>query len=230
MRVAVHQPNYLPWLGFFKKMALCDAFILLDNVQYPRREFCNRTRVKSPQGAVWLTIPVIRGSINQQIREVKLFEPERNLVQQSKVLRHYYGQAPYYRLLATYLEPIFAEDWAELLPLNVALIKALADILGISTPLLFASGLGEPSGVKSERIIAICRQLGADTYLSGQGGRTYNDPGAFAAAGIKLVYQNFTPPEYPQGGEAFIPGLSVLNLIAYTGLASRRYLAEGSRG
>ena len=230
MRVAVHQPNYLPWLGFFQKMGLCDAFVLLDNVQYPRREFCNRTRVKSSQGAVWLTIPVIRGNVNQQIGEVKLFEPKRNLAQQSKRLHHYYGQAPYYRLLATYLESVFAEDWAELLPLNVALIKALADILGINTPLLLASGLGESSGVKSERIIAICQQLGADAYLSGQGGRAYNDPKAFAAAGLKLVYQNFTPPVYPQGGEAFIPGLSVLDLIAYTGLASRRYLAEGSRG
>jgi len=111
------------------------------------------------------------------------------------------------------------EPWSSHEPLNVTLIKVFAEILGIHTPLLPASSLGELEDVKSGRIIALCQKLGADTYLSGEGGRAYNDPQAFAAAGIKLVYQKFIPPRYPQGEGAYLGGLSVLDLIAHTGLA-----------
>jgi hypothetical protein len=225
MKVAVHQPNYLPWPGFFHKMFHCDVFVLLDNVQYPRRGFCNRTMVKSPQGkAVWLTVPVMKSRYAQQIRDVQLFQPEENLAKQHLTLQHFYGRAPYYRHLADRLEAVFAEKWMHLAPLNVMLIKVFADILGIHTPLLLASSLGELTEGKSGRIIALCQKLGADTYLSGEGGRAYNDSEAFAAAGIKLVYQKFVPPCYPQGGGNYLSGLSVLDLIAHTGSASRQYL------
>lgn len=124
------------------------------------------------------------------------------------------------------------EPWSSHEPLNVTLIKVFAEILGIHTPLLPASSLRELEDVKSGRIIALCQKLGADTYLSGEGGRAYNDPQAFAAAGIKLVYQKFIPPRYPQGEGAYLGGLSVLDLIAHTGLASRQYLfaADSSEG
>lgn len=228
MIVAVHQPNYLPWLGFFRKMAACDVFVLLDNVQYPRRGFCNRTRVKSPQGeAVWLTVPVIKGKYTQQISEVKLFEPVHNLKKQNLLLRHFYGRTPYYSLLAERLETIFAGTWLELVSLNMELIKVLANLLGINTPILTASSLGGVVGAKSERIIAFCRELGADTYLSGEGAKVYNDPQAFTAAGIKLVYQKFISPEYPQGDSPFIAGLSVLDLIAHIGLSGRKFVFTG---
>lgn len=228
MIVAVHQPNYFPWLGFFRKMAACDVFVLLDNVQYPRRGFCNRTRVKSPQGeAVWLTVPVIKGKYTQQINEVKLFEPAQNLKRQSLLLRHFYGRTPYYSLLAERLETILTGTWLELVSLNIELIKALANLLGISTPILTASSLGGVDRAKSERIITICRELGADTYLSGQGAKAYNDPQAFNAVGIKLLYQNFFSPEYPQGDGLFIAGLSALDLIAHTGLSGQKYVCTG---
>ncbi|MBE3582358.1 MAG: WbqC family protein [Thermoanaerobacteraceae bacterium] len=106
----------------------------------------------------------------------------------------------------------------------MALIKTLAAILGITTPLVLASSLGEPPASKSERLIYLCQRLGADTYLSGRGAVAYNDPGAFAAAGLKLEYQAFTPPVYPQGYGTFIPNLSVVDLIMHQGPASRRLL------
>lgn len=225
MIVAVHQPNYLPWLGFFRKMAACDVFVLLDNVQYPRRGFCNRTRVKSPQGeVVWLTVPVIKGKYTEQISEIKLFEPEKNLKKQRLLLHHFYRRTPYYQLLADRIEAVFEGTWLELAPINIELIKVLAELLGINTPIITASSLGEVVGAKSERIIALCRVLGADTYLSGEGARAYNDPQAFAEAGIKLVYQRFIPPEYPQGDAPFIAGLSVFDLIAHTGLSCRKFV------
>lgn len=227
MQVAVHQPNYLPWSGFFQKMVQCDVLVLLDNVQYPQRDFCNRTRVKSPQGLAWLTLPVKQASFDQKIKEMKLFEPQKNLGRQMKTLRHYYGRAPYFTFLAKKLLPIFEETWEDLLSLNLALIKVLAELLGINTTLVLASSLGEIVEGKSKRIIYLCQKLGADTYLSGQGGAAYNDSQAFAEAGLELKYQNFIPPLYPQGAGPFLPRLSVFDLIAYTGQESGRFLDLG---
>ncbi|OIQ12665.1 WbqC family protein [Neomoorella thermoacetica] len=224
MRVAAHQPNYLPWTGFFHKMANCDVFVILDNVQFPRRDFCNRTRIKSPRGAYWLTLPVVRGAFEQKINETRLFEPDTNLPRHLKTLHHFYARAPFYNFLIQKLLPIYEQSWEYLLPFNLALIKTLAAILGITTPLVLASSLGEPPAGKSERLIYLCQQLGADTYLSGRGAVAYNDPVAFAAAGLKLEYQSFTPPVYPQGYGIFIPNLSIVDLIMYHGSASQRFL------
>lgn len=224
MRMAVHQPNYLPWAGFFHKMASCDVFVLLDNVQYPRRDFCNRTRIKSSRGAYWLTLPVSKGPFAQKINETRLFEPGTNLPHHLETLHHFYARAPYYVFLNQQLRPIYEQSWEYLLPLNLALIKALAAILGISTPLVLASSLGDPPGNKNERLIYLCRQLGANTYLSGRGAASYNDPAALAAAGIRLEYQTYVPPVYPQGHGTFIPNLSVVDLIMSQGPASRRLL------
>ncbi|WP_258361160.1 WbqC family protein [Moorella sulfitireducens (nom. illeg.)] len=224
MRVAAHQPNYLPSTGFFHKMANCDVFVLLDNVQYPRRDFCNRTRIKSPRGAYWLTLPVAKGAFEQKINETRLFEPDRNLPRHLETLRHFYARAPFYNFLNQMLLPIYEQPWEFLLSFNLALIKTLAEILGITTPMVLASSLGEPPAGKSERLIFLCQQLGADTYLSGRGAEAYNDPGAFTAAGLRLEYQTFTPPVYPQGHGTFIPNLSIVDLIMYQGPASRRFL------
>lgn len=224
MRAAVHQPNYLPWPGFFHKMARCDVFVLLDNVQYPRREYCNRAKVRSPQGAFWLTLPVEKAGINAKVSEIRISEPGRNLVRHFKTLRQLYGRAPFFDSVEDNLAPLYRKTWDRLWPLNTALIGALAGMLGIFTPIVLASSLGEPAGGKSERIIALCREVGADTYLSGRGAKDYNDPQAYAAAGITLVYQDYAPPVYPQGGQEYIGGLSVVDLLAYHGPESRRYL------
>lgn len=224
MRAAVHQPNYLPWPGFFRKMAQCDVFVLLDNVQYPRREYCNRAKVRSPQGAFWLTLPVEKAGLDAKISEVRISEPEKNLARHLKTLRYFYGRAPFYDVLENRLGPLYEKTWDRLLPLNTALIEVLAGILGITTPVVLASCLGEPAGGKSERIIGICRKVGADTYLSGRGAEAYNDALLYAEAGITLEYQVYEPPVYPQGGKEYISGLSVVDLLAYHGPAGRRYL------
>lgn len=224
MRIAIHQPNYLPWANFFHKMAHCDVFILLDNVQYPRREYCNRTRVKSPQGAFWLTLPVEKANINNRISEVRLYEPEKNLARHLQSLQHFYARAPYYRSLEEKLEPIYKKSWEYLASLNIALIKILAGLLEITTPILLASNLGEPPGGRNQRIIYLCQKLGADVYLSGKGGESYNDQQALADAGITLEYQSTIAPVYPQGSGAFIASLSLVDLLAYAGQKSSCYL------
>lgn len=224
MRIAIHQPNYLPWSVFFHKMAICDVFVLLDNVQYPRRDYCNRTQIKSPLGVYWLTHPVERGHFHQQIKEIRLSQPEESLKRHLETLHHFYNKAPCYQYLLSSLKPIYKKHWNFLLPLNITLIKAIADLLGITTPLLLASSLGDPPHGKSKRIVYICKKLGADTYLSGLGAKKYNDPEDFVAANINLDYHNFIPPIYAQGIDTFIPNLSIIDLIAYHGPESRAFL------
>ncbi|MBE3582357.1 MAG: WbqC family protein [Thermoanaerobacteraceae bacterium] len=109
MRVAAHQPNYLPWTGFFHKMANCDVFVILDNVQFPWSDFCNRTRIKSPREAYWLTLPVVREAFEQKINETRLFEPDKNLHRHLKTLHHFYARAPFYNFLIQKLLPIYEQ-------------------------------------------------------------------------------------------------------------------------
>lgn len=229
MRAAVHQPNYLPWTGFFHKMANCDIFVLLDNVQYPRREYCNRTLVKTSQGACWMSLPVVKNTIDQKISETRLFEPEKNLYRHWKTLRHCYARAPYWKNIEQKLEPLYEQPWEFLLSLNIELINALRNLLGISTPMILSSSLGDSPAAKSGRIIHICRQLGANTYLSGKGAEAYNNSGEFTGAGIELRYQDYVVPEYLQGKGDFIPGLSVLDLFAYEGPESRNIITNSNR-
>ena len=224
LRCAVHQPNYLPWSGFFHKMASCDVLIILDNVQYSRRSFCNRTQVKSPSGALWLTLPIVKGPVEQEINQTRLFEPSKHLSRNFETLRHLYARAPYFSLLESELRLIYHQPWEFLLPFNLNLIRILANILEITTPIILASNLGKPPADKNQRIIFLCQQLGADTYLSGIGAKAYNDPQSFITAGLTLEYQSFQPPVYSQGKGDFISGLSIIDLIAYAGPKSRQLL------
>ncbi len=217
MRCAVHQPNYLPWAGFFHKMQNCDVLIILDNIQFARRSYGNRTQIKTQAGAQWLTLPVERGPLEQKINKVRLFDPPKNQSQNFKTIRHAYAKAPYFSCLEAKLKPFYAQPEELLFPFNLRLIQLFADILEIKTPLLLASSLGEPPAGKNERIIFLCQQCGANTYLSGRGGEAYNEPLALQAAGLTLEYQSFQPPVYPQGKGDFIPGLSILDLVMYAG-------------
>ena len=199
--VSIHQPNYIPWAGYFHKLAACDVFVLLDAVQYPRgRSFAARNRIKTPNGVAYLTVPVSvpKGQEGKATYlEVELADPrwkEKHL----RTVEGSYRRAPHfdevYALYARELEP--ERPFAEL---TIALIDAVAGYLGIETRRVRLSELLGSFGQKTDLIVDVCRALDASTYLSGTGGgRDYNDEELLRAHGIELRYDDYEPPVYPQ--------------------------------
>ncbi|MHB8170508.1 MAG: WbqC family protein [Thermincolia bacterium] len=216
MIIAIHQPNYLPWLGFFDKVRKADLMIIMDEAQFPRRDYCNRTRIKTTQGAQWLTLPV-KARAATPIKEVELVDPQTSLVKHWQVVVHNYGKSPFFPKYGPELAGYFHRYHHRLSELNLVLIKLVAGWLDISTPIILESSLGHPMGRGSTRNLNICRHLGANVYLSGQGARSYNDEAAFVAEGIELRYQEFRHPVYPQRYGEFLPGLSVIDYLFNAG-------------
>lgn len=209
MKIAIHQPNYLPWPGYFYKMANCDLFIFLDNVQYENNGFTNRTRIKTAQGASWLTLPIKR-NFPKLVKEAELEDSKENLKKHLRSIEVNYKKAKNFDDLFPDLERIMSKDWKYLSDLNIELIKMLKDKLEIKTELRTAPDV---PGKKNELIINICKEFKADTYLSGLGAKEYQDEREFERSGIKLEYSDFKPIVYPQLWGEFEDNLSAIDLI-----------------
>jgi hypothetical protein len=223
MIVGVHQPQYLPWLGYFAKIDRADVFVLLDTVQYKKNEWQNRNRIKTAGGWQWLTVPVAY-RFPQRIEEVTVNNRERWQHRQRQAIVSNYRKAPFWDGLAPLIEEILAPTWERLAPLNIFAVKRLAAILGIETPLYVASELGEFPEDPDERLIAITKHFGADTYLAGSGGPGYMALDRYARSGIKVLFQEFEHPVYEQLFGAFEPCMSVVDLLFNHGKESLRIL------
>ena len=228
MVAAAHQPQYLPWLGYFDKMARCDVFIYLDDVQYKKREFQNRNRVRVKNGEQWLTVPVAsKGRYTQAIHEVEI-EGTAWAKDHWTALTLAYAKAPFFKQHAGELDSFYKRPWPLLGPMNEALADFHRQALGIQTPLRRSSEFNVQSA-KTERLVALCRAVGADTYLSGQGARDYLQEELFQKAGIRVVYQEFAHPAYPQAYEGFHSHLAALDLIFNCGPEAGKILLRNTR-
>lgn len=210
MILAGHQPNYLPWIGFFHKMKCSDIFVILDDVQYIKNSFINRTRILGVNGLINLTVPVNFHS-RQKITEVAIsekFSPKNHL----ESIRHAYGKTPNYPLFKANLHSIYNNNFSKLFELNMELIFLIRNILGISSKIVYKSDK-RILGRKSEMLINLCKEYGADTYLSGQGAKKYIDEELFTKNKIKVIFHDFYHPEYPQRGKEFVAGLSIIDFI-----------------
>jgi len=233
MIVAAHQPHYLPWLGYLAKMAACDLFVVMDDLQYEPQNFQNRNRVKVSNRAVWLTVPLVRGSQGERIRD-KLIDEGHNEKEQWQrrtweTLRVHYGACPWFGHYAADLEQVYTRRWWTLLELDVHMLELHRTWFGLRTPVVLASTLGV-TGARSARILDICRALGADTYLSGSGGSVaYLDTELLARAGVRVAWQNFRHPVYPQryARQGFVPRLAAIDLLFNCGPRSREILQSG---
>ena len=212
MIVAVHQPQYLPWLGYFDKIASADVFVLLDNVQYKKNEWQNRNRIKTASGPQWLTVPVSY-RFGQQINEVLVNNNENWRKKQKQAIITNYRKAAHWQQTSDVLEDIFVRPWQRLADLNIFVVRRLAEILGIATPIYVASELPAFPEDPDERLISIVRHFGADTYLAGSGGHNYMNLDKFAENGIKVSFQDYKHPVYKQLFDGFEPYLSVIDLI-----------------
>jgi WbqC-like protein family len=211
----MHQPNYLPWLGYFDKMRQADVFVLLDSVQYPRgQSVANRNRIRAGDGDLLLTVPasVPKGSEGKATYVEVSFADERWKKKHLRSLEQAYAKAPHFERFFPALSEIL-ESADSFVELNIRLIRWLADCFGIQTPTPRSSELDLGEAAKSDLALALCRHFEADVYLSGQGARAYNDPEAFRQAGVTLRYHEFEHPVYPQTGPGFVPKLAAVDLL-----------------
>ena len=228
MIISVHQPQYLPWLGYFDKIAKSDCFIFLDGVQYKPREYQNRNRIRTRDGELWLTVPVVsKGRSRQKISEAVIDNEFPWQRQHSKSLEVWYGKAPYFADHFPFFEDIYSKRWEKLSDLNVAIIRYILGRISVSTPVRFESELGIHAEA-TDRIIEICKKTGADTYLSGAGGKAYLEEEKFGPSGIKLVYQDFHHPVYRQqfmkDEKDFLPYMSIVDLLFNEGPRAKEIL------
>ncbi|MBI2204637.1 MAG: WbqC family protein [Candidatus Rokubacteria bacterium] len=216
MKVAIHQPHYLPWLGYFAKWAAADVFVLLDTVQYEKNGWQNRNRIKTRDGARWLTIPV-RSRLGMPIREVPIDDDQPWTRRHLTTIAQAYARAPYLERHHEALRAFYERTWTRLAPATAASAQWLAEALGIRTPARLASDLGITTADPSGRLVDICRALGATTYLAGGDATSYLDVRPFAAAGLTVLQQRYGHPEYRQEHGPFVPFLSALDVLLMHG-------------
>ena len=220
MNVAIHQPNFVPWLGYFDRMIRSDLFVLLDHVQFERRNYQNRCLIRCEDQGKWLTVPVVQVSQKEKIIDKMIDNPE-DLSgtrwwgpNHFNTLRYAYRKSPHFELYAPRLREILEARWDKLVDLNIAMLEFAREALEIRTPMVRSSAIGA-EGQKSALLLDICQKVGAKAFFGGMGGsREYLDKEAFAAANMGTVWQQFTHPVYPQPGTApFMKGLTVLDLL-----------------
>jgi hypothetical protein len=213
VRVAIHQPEAFPWLGFFDKLARADVLVLLDSVQFRKNYFQNRNRIRTADGWVWITVPVLTaGRASQDIAAVEINATVDWRAKIRRAVTLHYGRARHFAALRGPLFEILERPWERLAELNLAVIAWLAEALGIRRRMVRASELGA-AGARSELLVDLCGRLGATEYISGISGRTYLDESLFVKAGIAVRYQEFHHPVYPQCYEPFVPCMSALDLL-----------------
>lgn len=231
MKIAISQPAYLPWLGYFDLIDQVDAFVLLDNVQFEKQSWQHRNRIKTPTGLQWLTVPVaFRGHFGQRIFEVQIREPE-FVGTHVKGIELNYRRAPFFeRYFSEFAELLRLHCSSRLSVLTQQLIEWFCSVLDIRTKILRASDL-DGMGRRSELLISICGLLKADSYLSPLGSAVYlmDDLGAFSTANIQVGFQHYEHPSYRQMFPPFISHASVLDLILNEGPNSLSILRGGRR-
>lgn len=225
--VSAHQPNFLPYLGFFDKMMKSDIFVIRDEVLYIKKEFHNRNRIringndpKNPQYK-WITVPVHEQ--NDYIRHIKIKKDakDKNIPWNEKILKDIkvnYSRTPYFSKYFPEIDKIFRKNHDNLLDLNMELINFLTEKFEIRTKIILASELKlKPAHYEksdaSQDLADICKALGAKTYLSGDGGRVYFSKIPFEKSCVRIEFQNYKHPEYKQAFHGFLPYMSALDAL-----------------
>jgi WbqC-like protein family len=230
--VAIHQPTFLPWLGWWDKLVRADVLVLLDDVQFPKKggTWMNRVRMLVGGEASWMTMPVDRAyGGTRLVREMRIDESKPWRENMLATIRGSYARAPFAREVLPVVEEALAASTDRVAELNERAIQLLAGRLGLDTSkLVHQSELGVP-GEGTELLVELCRAVGGDTYLSGDGSDGYLEKDAFAAGGVALTFQEFTPPRYQQPAASYVTGLSVVDALMSCGLRETAELLEEGR-
>ncbi len=224
-RVAIVQSNYIPWKGYFDLIKSVDEFILFDDMQYTKRDWRNRNRIKTRTGLQWLTIPVaVKGKFFQKIRDTQVSDPAWGR-RHWETIRSSYRKAPFFRAYQDVFAELYLTCQSEYLSeINYLFLSTLCSILGISARFTWSSDYRIVDG-KSERLIDLCKQAQAQEYLSGPSARGYIDEALFASEGIKVTFADYSGyPQYPQLFPPFDHAVSVIDLIFNVGPDAPQYM------
>ncbi len=215
MKVTIHQPQFLPWLGYLDKIDQADLFIVLATVQFKKNEWQNRNRIRTATGWQWVTVPVLQ-HFGQRIDDVRINSTAAWRTQHLRALDMHYARAPYRDRYLPELCDLYERSWVKLFDLNLAVILWLLNAYGITTPVRCASEWTvreEPT----DRLVDLCRAVGATQYLTGPGAEGYMDTPRLEASGVRLEMQAFQHPTYRQTYEPFEPNLSAIDLLLMQG-------------
>lgn len=216
MKLAIHQPEFLPWLGFFNKMVLADLYVVFDHVQFKRRYFENRNRIVSPNGNVsFIRIPVIsKGMYRRAIKDIEIDNTQKWKEKLLKNIFHNYSTASYFKNYYNQIESIVnANDYRYLIDFNMAMIEFFRDSLGITTPMIYSSELDVAEYRAAELILRICILQNAHTYLCGPSGRDYLRQEDFQEKGVHIQWLDYVTPSYNQLCPKFTSHMSILDLL-----------------
>lgn len=215
MILSIHQPHFFPWLGYFDKMLRSDVFVYLDNVQFTKNYFQNRTQVKSQDGKTqWITVSVKKAPLQTLIRDTFVSETyDAELLCQKLTL--YYRKAAFWEEFSEDVLAILKSGEAKLSLLNIKTVEYMVSRMDNSPKRLVSSELKSQETDANLRLVRICQELNCDVYLAGAGGKKYMDLELFKKEGIEVRFQEFHPQKYsyPQLGSDFIPGLSSLDVL-----------------
>jgi hypothetical protein len=216
--IAVLQPGFLPWLGFFDQMVQSDVFVYYDDVQFDKHGWRNRNRIKTPRGPAWVTVPVLHAGLHGQSVKDVMIDSSKNWGRKLlATISQSYAQAPLSKpYVAELTDLVLGTKWLRLVDLNLQLTELLRRWLAIKTETVRSSELGI-DGTQTGRLVAICRHFGATRYLSGNAAKTYLQQDLFDEAGVSVVWHDYEHPRYPQLHGEFVPYLSALDMILNLG-------------
>jgi hypothetical protein len=228
MIVSIMQPAYLPWLGFFDRIAASDVLILLDHVLIDRNsktKFANRNRIRTPDGWTWLTVPIRSKGRHGELllNEIEVNNETDWRAKHWRAIEMNYRRAPHFADYAAPFQVMFEAEWTRLAALNAAGQKIFTEALGIGTRTMLSSEM-DCRETKDRLIVELCEKAGATAYISGPFGRDYLKPADFRAAGVELLFHDYDHPEYKQCFEGFEPYMSAIDLLFNHGPAALQIL------
>jgi hypothetical protein len=230
--VAIHQPNFFPWLGYFNKLARADVFLVMDNVQLSKKggTWSNRVRLLLNGQAAWTTMPIVRSySGPRDIKDIKI---DQSKIWQAKLLKTIeanYRRAPFFEVVFPLISSLLNNPTDCLTTYNLSAITALSTTLGLDTSKLVIGSTLAVHESGTDLLISMVKAVDGTAYLCGGGAEGYQEDDKFGRQGIELIYQHFRHPEYPQvNTSAFIPGLSIIDVLMNCGFERTRELIVGS--
>ena len=229
MIVGIHQPNYFPGISYFCKILYSDIFIFLDSVQFSKGNWTNRNRIKTAQGELMLTVPILtKGKINQKVCEVLINPREQWLKKHIRGIEQSYKKAPFFPEIMPILEGLLDNHWQGLAKMNIALIKKICDVLGMQKSFFLSSDLGGDNFHSTDLLISLIKTVGGNSYLSGAGGKKYMEIEKFPENGLGLHFLDYRPVPYRQQFGEFIPNLSIIDLLFNEGPDALRLIRESA--
>ena len=227
--VVIHQPDFLPYLGFFDRLLKADIYVVFDNVQYVRssRGWTSRDKIKTRNGEKWLTVSTQKAARDTLIKDILLSDNDYWKTDNLNLIRENYKKCKYYSEIMPYIEDLYSKKFTRMMDFNLESIKMIMNLLNIEIDIVMGSELN-PMGKSNELIVDIMKRLNCSKYLSGIGARDYYNPKIYDEAGVEVIWQEFNHPVYPQQFGEFIPYLSSIDLLFNCGIDESRLIIRGT--